>query len=215
VAAAAVPAAVLNALKARYPRAVIDVAEKLARDGVVQYELHLKKAPKKEIVRSVVPVEGPANVPEQGIQAAWRMVDAGYLRTMRIPLRRGRLFEESDSKVRPIVLSEGLARRLARRRRPHRPACEIRRWAGINGCRNCRRRADDKPQRRAAASDVLHAFTLFAPMRVCLRGDARRLRSRKSRSRHTYSLLPGDPSHRAVRRTRRLSRTWLNPLSCR
>jgi hypothetical protein len=62
--------------------------------------------------RSVVPVERPANVPEQGIQAAWRMVDAGYVRTIRIPLRRGRLFEESDSKVRPIVLSEGLARRL-------------------------------------------------------------------------------------------------------
>src|SRR4030095_16538762 len=50
VAAAAVPPAVSNALKARYPRAVIDVAEKLTRDGVVQYELHLKKAPKKEIV---------------------------------------------------------------------------------------------------------------------------------------------------------------------
>jgi len=40
------------------------------------------------------------------------MADAGYLRALRIPLRRGRLFEESDWKLQPIVLSEGLARRL-------------------------------------------------------------------------------------------------------
>jgi len=60
----------------------------------------------------IVPVERPANVPEQGIQASWRMANAGYLRTLRIPLRRGRLFEDSDSKRQAIVLSEGLARRL-------------------------------------------------------------------------------------------------------
>jgi ABC-type antimicrobial peptide transport system permease subunit len=60
----------------------------------------------------IVPVQRPANIPEQGIQASWRLVDAGYQRTMRIPLRRGRFFEETDSKLQAIVLSEGLARRL-------------------------------------------------------------------------------------------------------
>jgi putative ABC transport system permease protein len=60
----------------------------------------------------IVPVQRPAKIPEQGIQASWRLVDAGYQRTMRIPLRRGRFFEETDSKLQAIVLSEGLARRL-------------------------------------------------------------------------------------------------------
>jgi len=45
-----IPAAVQSALKSRYPRAEIQLAEKLTKDGTVQYELHLKKAPKKEIV---------------------------------------------------------------------------------------------------------------------------------------------------------------------
>jgi putative ABC transport system permease protein len=61
---------------------------------------------------SVVPVERPVNVPEKGIQAAWRMVTPSYLPTMRIPLRRGRLFEDGDSKTKPILLSEGLIHRL-------------------------------------------------------------------------------------------------------
>ena len=46
----AVPAAVQNALKARHPKAAINMAERLTKDGAVQYELHLKKAAKKEIV---------------------------------------------------------------------------------------------------------------------------------------------------------------------
>jgi len=50
VATAQVPAAVQNALKARYPKAVISLAERLTRGSEVQYELQLKKAPKKEIV---------------------------------------------------------------------------------------------------------------------------------------------------------------------
>jgi uncharacterized membrane protein YkoI len=45
-----IPEAVQSALKSRYPKAEVDVAEKLIKDGAVQYELHLKKAPKKEIV---------------------------------------------------------------------------------------------------------------------------------------------------------------------
>jgi putative ABC transport system permease protein len=57
-------------------------------------------------------VERSVTVPEQGIQAAWRMVDAGYFRTMRIPLKRGRLFGSSDLKSSPIVLSERLSRQL-------------------------------------------------------------------------------------------------------
>ncbi len=50
IAKASIPAAVQSALKDRYAKAEIDLAEKLTKDGTVQYELHLKKAPKKEIV---------------------------------------------------------------------------------------------------------------------------------------------------------------------
>src|SRR5262245_8305821 len=50
IANASIPAAVQSALKDRYAKAEIDLAEKLTKDGSVQYELHLKKAPKKEIV---------------------------------------------------------------------------------------------------------------------------------------------------------------------
>ncbi|HYR83907.1 MAG TPA: PepSY-like domain-containing protein [Terriglobia bacterium] len=50
IAIAAVPVAVRDALKARYPKAVIGLAERLTRGSDVQYELQLKKAPKKEIV---------------------------------------------------------------------------------------------------------------------------------------------------------------------
>src|SRR6185369_6894689 len=45
---ASIPATVQSALKARYPKAEIELAEKLTKDGTVQYELHLKKAPRKE-----------------------------------------------------------------------------------------------------------------------------------------------------------------------
>src|SRR5215510_4302214 len=48
IAKASIPAAVQSALKARYPKAEIDLAEKLTKDGTEQYELHLKKAPKKK-----------------------------------------------------------------------------------------------------------------------------------------------------------------------
>jgi putative ABC transport system permease protein len=60
----------------------------------------------------IVPVERPADIPERGIQAFWRMADAGYLRTLQVPLRRGVLFEDTVSKLPEMVLSEGLARRL-------------------------------------------------------------------------------------------------------
>jgi putative ABC transport system permease protein len=60
----------------------------------------------------IVPVERPAGIPERGIQASWRMADAGYLRTLQIPLRRGVLFEDTVSRLPEMVLSEGLARQL-------------------------------------------------------------------------------------------------------
>src|SRR2546422_680314 len=50
IALAQVPAAVQDALKARYPRAVINQAERLTRGSEVQYELHVGRAPKKEVV---------------------------------------------------------------------------------------------------------------------------------------------------------------------
>jgi hypothetical protein len=50
IAKASIPAAVRSALKARYAKAEIDLAEKLTKAGTIQYELHLKKAPKKEVV---------------------------------------------------------------------------------------------------------------------------------------------------------------------
>jgi len=60
----------------------------------------------------VSPLERSGNVLEKGIQAAWRMADAGYLRTLRVPLKRGRLYEDRDRNLPPIILSEGLARQL-------------------------------------------------------------------------------------------------------
>lgn len=61
----------------------------------------------------VEPVGRSSIAPEKNIQAAWRIVTADYLRALKVPLRRGRLFEEhEDQSRRPIMLSEGLARRL-------------------------------------------------------------------------------------------------------
>jgi Putative beta-lactamase-inhibitor-like, PepSY-like len=45
-----VPPAVQNALKMRYPKATINQAERLTADKEVQYELHVKNAPKREVV---------------------------------------------------------------------------------------------------------------------------------------------------------------------
>ena len=52
--------------------------------------------------------ERPMSVADQGIQAAWRSVTAGYLRTIQVPLKQGRLFDGSDSKRPAIILSERL-----------------------------------------------------------------------------------------------------------
>jgi putative ABC transport system permease protein len=50
----------------------------------------------------------PSGVPEQGVQALWRMATADYLRTMQIPLKRGRFFTANDLQLPPIILSERL-----------------------------------------------------------------------------------------------------------
>src|SRR5205814_6164176 len=45
----------------------------------------------------IVPFERQAAVPAQGIQAFWRMATGEYLRALQVPLRRGRLFDSTDS----------------------------------------------------------------------------------------------------------------------
>jgi putative ABC transport system permease protein len=64
---------------------------------------------------SIVPTPRPEDVPEQGVQALWRMATADYLRTMKVPLKLGRFFDASDAQrpgvipQRPaIILSERL-----------------------------------------------------------------------------------------------------------
>lgn len=61
---------------------------------------------------SVLPLPRPENVPEEGIQASWRLITADYFQTMRIPLLRGRAFTRDESPKRNLLLSKGLARRL-------------------------------------------------------------------------------------------------------
>jgi predicted permease len=60
----------------------------------------------------IVPIPRPDGVPEQGVQASWRWVNADYLRTIKVPLTRGRLFDATDAKQQTIVLSERLVRSL-------------------------------------------------------------------------------------------------------
>lgn len=60
----------------------------------------------------VVPAGGSPGTPGESIQANWRIVTAGFFRTMQIPLRRGRTFDEGHEPWRSMILSEGLARQL-------------------------------------------------------------------------------------------------------
>ena len=50
IAVAALPAAALDAVRAKYPKAVIHSAEKITRATGIEYEAGLKNAPKKEVV---------------------------------------------------------------------------------------------------------------------------------------------------------------------
>ena len=60
----------------------------------------------------VVPAGGSPGTPGESIQANWRIVTADFFRTMQIPLRRGRTFNEGREPWRSMILSEGLARQL-------------------------------------------------------------------------------------------------------
>ncbi len=60
----------------------------------------------------VVPAGGSPGTPGESIQANWRIVTADFFRTMQIPLRRGRTFDEGREPWRSMILSEGLARQL-------------------------------------------------------------------------------------------------------
>jgi predicted permease len=60
----------------------------------------------------VSPVGKYQDVPEEGIQAQWRIATADYFRTMQIPLRRGRTFQKDSEPRMSMILSQGLARRL-------------------------------------------------------------------------------------------------------
>jgi predicted permease len=58
------------------------------------------------------PIPRSPRVPESGVQASWRLIDDGFLRTMRIPTTRGRVFGPGHETEKWLVLSETLARSL-------------------------------------------------------------------------------------------------------
>jgi predicted permease len=60
----------------------------------------------------IISTPRPAGVPQQGVQALWRMATADYLKTMEIPLKRGRFFTVNDRQLPPIILSERLVPQL-------------------------------------------------------------------------------------------------------
>ncbi len=60
----------------------------------------------------IVPVDRPAEVPAQGVQAQWRWASEHYLSTLRVPLLRGAFSDPAYSKRTGIVLSEALVRHL-------------------------------------------------------------------------------------------------------
>jgi predicted permease len=61
---------------------------------------------------SVGPADGPSGA-EQTISVEFQMATRGYFQALRIPLRRGRLFDERDhAPTRSTLLSEGLVQRL-------------------------------------------------------------------------------------------------------
>jgi putative ABC transport system permease protein len=62
---------------------------------------------------TIIPLDDSQAASEQFVQASWRTLTPGYFQALRIPLVRGRLFDERDmASGRSILLSEGLARRL-------------------------------------------------------------------------------------------------------
>ena len=64
---------------------------------------------------SIGPIPRPAHIPELGLQVSWRSITDGYLEALAVPVLRGsveRSFVEAREARGPIVLSEGLAKRL-------------------------------------------------------------------------------------------------------
>jgi putative ABC transport system permease protein len=60
----------------------------------------------------IVSVPREPAVPEKGMQASWRLITAGYLRAMGIPLLRGELFAPSHDVGRRVILNDTAVRRL-------------------------------------------------------------------------------------------------------
>ena len=67
-----------------------------------------------EMATGFTVVGRPAPEAGQGPVASIRMADAGYLATMRIPVRRGRGIERGDQATAPkvVVVSEALAKKI-------------------------------------------------------------------------------------------------------
>ncbi len=77
-------------------------------------------------------------VTEQRIKASFQTATRGYFQALRIPLRRGRLFDDRDqAPARSTLLSEGLARRLwPDGQRPHRASSSVRRQPALHRSRD-------------------------------------------------------------------------------
>lgn len=60
----------------------------------------------------IAPIPRSESMPEESLQASWRIASGDYFRTLQIPLRQGRLFSARGEPRHSMLLSEGLARRL-------------------------------------------------------------------------------------------------------
>jgi predicted permease len=83
-------------------------------------------------------VEGIDPDPKEPRRANWRLVTPGYMETMQIPLRRGRLFAESDSYNAPLVMliNETAAKKYWQGRDPigtHARLVTMQPWATVVG----------------------------------------------------------------------------------
>ena len=96
--------------------------------------------------------------------AAWMTVSPGYFDVFKIPVKRGRAFNDRDDAAAPpvVVINEAMARQFWPKGDPlerssgHRPRrdARVRRRAGAADHRRRRRHARRRPQQRPAADDV-------------------------------------------------------------
>jgi putative ABC transport system permease protein len=118
------PESVLTA-RISLPAAKYSESRALAFYGELEAELKAEGGIQAAGVASIVPLAGGDSsmeaapfhgsppLPEQFVNASYRIVTPGYFQTLGIPLVHGRLFDARDeASGRPVVLSEGLARRL-------------------------------------------------------------------------------------------------------